>query len=41
MKEAGYRCPGPFEAFGDATWWKTAQPSERERTVARADMRCK
>ncbi|MEV4113417.1 hypothetical protein [Nonomuraea sp. NPDC049695] len=41
MKEAGYPYPGPFEAVGDGTWWKTQQPSDRERAVARADMRCK
>ncbi|MEW9555520.1 hypothetical protein [Nonomuraea sp. NPDC050783] len=41
MKEAGYLYPGPFEAVGDGAWWKTEQPSDRERAVARADIRCK
>ncbi|WP_329018658.1 hypothetical protein OG271_15050 [Micromonospora rifamycinica] len=43
LREWGFSYPGPFAAMSDSAWWTTeaAPPSESERAVAVADVRCK
>ncbi|MFD5792777.1 hypothetical protein ACFWIO_04415 [Streptomyces diastatochromogenes] len=41
MKEKGFRYPDPDEASFDTAWYRTDEPTGREKKTAAADARCK
>ncbi|MFF7971139.1 hypothetical protein [Streptomyces sp. NPDC007905] len=41
MKEKGFRYADPDKASLDTAWFRTGEPSEREKRTAAADARCK
>ncbi|MEU6665294.1 hypothetical protein [Streptomyces sp. NPDC046727] len=41
MKGKGFRYPDPDEASTDSDWYRTDQPSRKEKKTAEADARCK